>query len=247
MKLSYGAAWDDLTALARTHAPLIVALAGAFIFLPMLLVGYLLPQPLVKDAAEWLPSIQQYYWTNWPWLILGNLAKMTGSLAILILIFAPRGTSVGGAIVRALTFLPFYFLAALLMGLALGFASLFLVIPAFYLFGRLAPLPPVIVAEGRRNPIDAFGRTFEVTRGNGWRILGFFLLVAIGGFVAAGVASLVAGILFVLVAGKEVGTLLAMIVASAAWSAVAVTFLLLYAAVYRQLAGDPASVAEVFD
>jgi hypothetical protein len=247
MKLSYSAAWDDLTALARAHAPLIAALAGVFIFLPMLLTGYLLPQPQVKEAAEWLPSIQLYYATNWPWLGLASLAKMTGDLAILMLIFAPRGTSVGGAIVRAAMLLPFYFLAALIMGLALGFAALFLLLPAFYLLGRLAPLGPVMVAEGRRNPIDALGRTFAVTKGNGWRVLGFFLLVAIGGFAAAGVASLIGGILFVLVAGKDVGELLGMIVASAAWAAVTVVFLLLYAAVYRQLAGDPASAAAVFD
>src|SRR3954470_22423264 len=181
MKLSYSAAWDDLAALAREHAPLIAALAGVFIFLPMLLVGYLLPQPVVKDVAEWLPSIRQYYATNWPWLGLASVAKMTGDLAILILIFAPRGTSVGGAIVRALALVPFYFLAAFILGVALGFAALFLFIPALYLFGRLAPLAPVIVAEGRRNPIDAFGRTFEVTKRNGWGVLGFFLLLPLGG------------------------------------------------------------------
>lgn len=244
MKLSYSAAWDDLTGLLKAHGALIAALAGVFIFLPTLLVGYLLPRPEITDASQWLPRLNQYYIANWPWFGLSTLVTMAGSLAILLLVFAPRGTSVAAAIARAFLLLPFYFVASLIAGFAVGFGMLFLIVPGLYLFGRLALIGPVMVAEDRRSPLAAIARTFEVTKGNGWRILGFFLLVAIAGYVAAGVVNTLAGILFVLVAGKDLGGLLAMIVASATYSGLAVVFLLLYAAVYRQLAGP--EVAKTF-
>jgi hypothetical protein len=244
MKLSYSAAWDDLTALLKAHGTLIAALAGVFIFLPTLLLGYLLPRPEVSNAADFLPALNRYYAANWHWFIASGIVTMLGSLAILLLVFAPKGTSVGGAISRAALFLPFYFLVSLMTGFLLGVAMLFLIVPGLYLFGRLAILGPVMVAEGRKRPLDVIGRTFEVTKGNGWRVLGFFVLVAIAGYVAAGVVNTLFGILFVLAAGKDLGGLLAMIVASATYSALAVVFLLLYAAVYRQLAGRGA--AETF-
>lgn len=248
MKLSYSAAWDDATALLKAHGALIVALAGVFLLLPTLLVGYLVPPPAqAKDFAELIPRLNEYWVANWGWFAASALVRMLGSLAILFLVFAPGGTSVGTAIVRGGALLPFYLLAVILMSVAISFGILLLILPGLYLAARLAPLGPVMVAEGRRSPIDAFGRTFEVTKGNGWRILGFLCLVAIAAYVAAGVLNMVSGILFVLIAGKSLGPLLAMIVASATSSAIAILFLLLNAAIYRQLAGPAAASAAVFD
>jgi len=247
-KLSYSAAWDDAMALLKAHGALIAALAGALVFLPTLLTGYLLPRPVVNDAAEWLPRLNEYYLANWYWFLLAGLVTMVGTVAILLLVFAPRGTSVGAAIARAVAFVPTYLVASLAAGFLIGFGLILLIVPGLYLFGRLAILGPVVVAEERRNPFAAIGRTFAVTKGNGWRILGLIFLTGVAGYIAAGVVNMATGILFTLLAGKDLGALLAMIVASATYSAVAIVFLLLYAAIYRQLAGPTASAtAAVFD
>src|SRR4051794_12206028 len=112
MKLSYSAVWDDTAAMLRAHGSLVAALAGGFLFLPGLLLAVLLPHPTTADPSRALEVLRDYYTGNAPWLLLGSLVSMVGTIAILKLLLGPRGTSVGGAIVAALPILPFYFLAA---------------------------------------------------------------------------------------------------------------------------------------
>jgi len=245
MKLSYSAIWDDTMALLRTHASLVAALAGVFLFLPALVIAYLLPQPVVTDPNRALETFIGYYQANWPWLLLSQLVRMAGAAAILQLIFGPRGTSVAGAIVTGFLLLPSYFAAHFVAqtGMTIGF--LLLIVPGVYLMGRFAPLSAVIVAERRRNPIAALTRTFALSAGHGWSLAGLVLLVLIAAGVTLGVLHAVSGILFVLVAGKALGTLLVQIVDAAAGAAFVTLFLLLYAAIYRAL--SPASPAAVFE
>ena len=236
-KLSYSAAWDDAVALLRAHAPLIVALAGVFLFLPGLLAAHFLPPPEPADPARLLPEMLDYARANAGWLLLANLVNMVGTLAILQLIFARAGTSVGGAIVGALLLLPFYFVAGFISFVLIALGLLLLIVPGLYVMSRLAPLGPVVVAESRRNPIEAIGRSFAVTRGNGWRIVGLMMLIGIAGFILVRVSAMLVGIVFTLILGADLGTLLALIVGTAARSALVVLFVLLYAAVYRLLSG----------
>ena len=236
MKFSYTAAWEDLIALLRAHATLIAALAGVFIFLPALLVGHFLPQPVpADDIQRYILLLREYISANWPWLLLQGLLNMLGSLAILMLVFARKGTTVAAAIAAAAALLPFYFIASLLSTVMIAIGLALLIVPGLYLIGRLAPLAPVMVAENRRNPIDAIRRSFEVTKGRGWAVLGLVVLVAIAGTIVVTVVNMVFGTVFRLVGGADVGTLLRLIVTSATAAAFTVVMLLLYAAIYRQL------------
>jgi hypothetical protein len=243
MKFSYSAVWEDTLGLLRAHTSLIAALAGVFLFLPSLLVAYFLPQPQPEDFSRYGELLVEYISANWHWLLLETLANMVGALAIMLLILARGGTTVGGAIAAALAILPFYFLAGILSGLIIGIGCVLLIVPGLYLLGRLLPLGPVMVAEQRRNPIDAIRRTFEVTRGNGWAVFGLLLLVAIPALIASAVANMLLGLVFRLVAGGEVGRLLSLIVTSATGAAVAALLTVLYAAIYRRLTAEPASAA----
>lgn len=240
MKFSYSAVWDSTMALVRAHGALIAAIAGVFLFLPGVLLGYFAPQPTTTDVNEIVPVLREYFVTNWHWFLLQALAGMAGTLAILYLVFAPAGTSVSAAIAAALALLPFYFLASLLSGIILVIGFILLILPGLYLVGRLAPLAPVMVAESLRNPFAAIGRTFGLTRGNGWRILGFILIVAIAALVAMMVVNLILGLIFTLVAGQDVGALLVVIVESATSAALATLFVLIYAALYRILTAGAA-------
>ena len=68
------------------------------------------------------------------------------------------GGTVGGAILFALALLPVYSILLLLVNLAVGAGLMLLIVPGLYLWGRLLPAAPAMVAEERRNPIDALGR-----------------------------------------------------------------------------------------
>jgi hypothetical protein len=242
MSLSYSAVWAETVALLRRHASLVATVAGVFLFLPGLLVAYFLPQPEAATVERLIAAWSDYGSANWPWLLLNSLMVMVGSIAILLLLFA-RDISVGGAIAAAIVLLPSYFLASLLGNLAIGFGFLFLILPGIYLIGRLGPLNAVVVAETHRNPIAALRRCWALTRGHGWAIAGLILLVAIAAAIVVGAATTLLGILFVLVAGQDLGQLLVLIVRTAGNAAMVTLLLVLGAALYRQLAEGRSAAA----
>jgi len=247
MSFSYNAVWEDTVRLLRQNAPLLAAIAGVFLFLPNLLFAVVLPPPVQPPGGDPQRAFQillDYYQTALPWLLLISLFTMVGTLAMLRLVFA--GDTVGGALVHGLILTPFYFLLSMICGLMIGFGLVLLFVPGLYLFGRLAPFPAVLVAENRRNPFDAIGRTFALTKGHGWAILGIIVVVMIVAFIAMGVADTLFGLIFVLAAGQELGKTLTAVVSSALGAALATLLVMLYAAAYRALAGT-ASVAAAFE
>jgi hypothetical protein len=160
---------------------------------------------------------------------------MTGSAAMLRLVFASGGT-VGGALVYAILLLPVYSILIVLVNLAVGAGMALLIVPGLYLWGRLLPAGPAMVAEDRRNPIDALRRGFALTKGHGWLSIGLYVLVAIPGAILMLVLSQLGGIAFILAAGQELGTLLATILLCALQALLTTLLTMLTAALYRALA-----------
>ena len=266
MSFSYNAVWEDTTRLLRQHAPLLTAIAGVFMFLPALLFAVFMPPPEPQggDPARVVQLMMTFYRAALPWFLLQGLFSIVGTLAMLRLVFA-SGTTVGDALVHGLKLTPFYLLLSIIFGvavtlaslvivipavllgpLAVAFAILLLIVPLLYILGRIVPVPAVMVAENRRNPIDAIRRTFALTRGHAWAIIGIVLVVAVVAGIAVGMADTLAGLVFILIAGQEIGKLLASVVAAALNAAFATLLVMLYAAIYRALAGSN-SVAAAFE
>ncbi|MGZ8999410.1 MAG: hypothetical protein ACXW2T_11210 [Allosphingosinicella sp.] len=245
MKLSYSAVWKDTVELLRANAAAVAALAGVFIFLPALAMAYLLPYPEPTDPKLIMNMWVEYLNANWHWFILSSIIGMIGAIAIFLLFLEPKRSTVGGTISTAVMILPFYFLASLVSGFIIGIGFILLIVPGLYLIGRLSVVTPVVVAEGQRNPIAAVTRSFELTRGSGWALFGLIILVALTASIISGVASTMLGILFLLVAGQDVGTLLTKIVQTLGSAATVTLIYALTAAIYRQLRGT-ASDAEAF-
>jgi hypothetical protein len=98
--------------------------------------------------------------------------------------------------------------AGILAGIAIGIGFLLIVIPGLILLTIWAVIAPVIVVE-RSGVMDAFGRSRELVRNNGWQVFGVIFVVflitgivsAILGAIGAGISSSVAmRILFNLIA-----------------------------------------------
>lgn len=266
MRFSYNAVWEDTMELLRRHVPLLTAIAGVFLFLPALLFAVFMPPPVQQggDAQRAVQLWLAFYRAAWPWFLVQGLFSITGTLAMLRLVFA-RVTTVGDALVHALKLTPFYLLLAIIVGFAIAVASILILIPAvllgpigvalgtillivpiFYVVGRIVPAPAVMVAENRRNPFDAIRRTLALTKGHGWAIIGIVLVILIVGMIAVGVADILFGLVFTLAAGQELGRLLTAVVASALSAAFTTVLVMLYAAIYRALAGSD-SVAAAFE
>lgn len=234
MKFSYSAIWADAMALLKRHGALVAAIAGVFLFLPALLLGHFAPPPVRQEGADPLAAFTAYYTANLHWLLLVKVVSMIGTLGTMILVFRTNVT-VGGAIAAGATLFPLYFIASLFTDVAIGFGVLLLILPGVYLFGRFAPLAPVMVAEGVRSPFAAIGRTWRITTGKGWAVAGMFVLVAIAGVVLISAVTGIIGIVLMLVLSRELAQFLHLLIHTSAMTGLQVVLILLYAAVYRAL------------
>jgi hypothetical protein len=245
MKFSYSAVWEDTLRLLRENARLLAAIAGVFIFLPALLLAQFLPPPEVPDPARVWEVLGEYYRRSWPWYLLQSLFSIVGTAAMLRLILT-RGTSVGDALGFALIMLPSLFLLTVIMSVMIGVGAFLLIVPGLYLAGRLAPATALMVAENRRNPLAAVGRSFEITKGHGWAVFGLVFIIALIGWLIILVITMLTGTVFILAAGQDLGKLLGAIVSSGLAAAFATVLLTVYAAIYRALTGST-SVAAAFE
>lgn len=130
-----------------------------------------------------------------------------------------------------------------LIGLVVWLACLFVGI-------RLMLVSPVAAAEPV-GPAGILRRSWDLTAGHFWRLLGFLLLMILVFFVLAIVVGAVAGIFAALIAGApKPGTLTAFVIQliTGVLQAVFLTyFIVAIARIYAQLAGNDASVGRVFE
>lgn len=241
MKFSYTEIWQDTVRMLRANAPLFLAVAGVFFFLPALLIAYFVPQPEGSNMATALAEMEAYMNANWHWVLLANIVNSMGAVAIYLLLFDPRGRTVGGALAGALPILPFYFILSLLTTISVIAGLALLILPGIYLLGRLMPSGAVMVADGHRNPISAMRGSWGLTKGKGWAVAGLVLLIFVTGWIATLALTSVFGSIFLLVGGREgLGGLLVLILNAAIGSVLSLLLVVLCAAIYRRLA-SPAS------
>jgi hypothetical protein len=236
VKFDMSAAWDDATTLVRAHLPLTGILAGIFLFLPGMALALLGPQPVTPPANATPDQIWALMVTSMrqqlPWLLAIAVASTLGSVAILRLWLARAGTSVGEALTFAFVMIPTLVAIFVIQSFLFGVAFLLLIIPAFYLIGRFAAVYPLLADRDFKNPIAALQGSWQLTRGNGWRVALFIILFMV---VLLVVSSITGGVTSLFGAPGSVGY----VIGSAINSAVSAGFGLLntaiIASIYRQL------------
>lgn len=241
MSFSYNGAWDDAVRILRTNASLLIAVAGVFLFLPAVVAGYLAPAPQTQTVAAMVEHYRENAWT----LFIAQLIALAGNLAILTLVLDERRPTVGSSIRAAFAMLPAYLLLSILSGAMLMIGFFLLIIPFFYLIGRLAATGPVLVVEGRRNPIEVIKRSFQVTKGNGWAVVGLILLVFIAFYTLMLAVTYVFGSIFIIIdrtSGGSVGAFLLLLLSATVGAAFNTVLMVLVAAIYRRLAAQPGRV-----
>lgn len=238
MTLSYSAIWDDVVRLLKSHGALLIAVAGVFLMLPELLSAYFFPRPEAATMREVVQQMSAYVREAWPVLLATAIAGALGTLTMLLLIFdRSGGLTVGGAIRRSFALLVPFVVASLIANLLIGAGLALFVIPGLYLIGRLTPLGAVIVAEGR-GPIDAIRRTFDLTKGQGWAVLGFVIVIFVAGTILVFAISSVLGAILLLVAGPRVGAFLLLVISAALGAVLTTVAVVAYAAIYRRLTAE---------
>jgi len=140
-----------------------------------------------------------------------------------------RDSSVGDLMRSALPVLGALLGAGILAGLGVGGGFVLLIVPGLYLATIWAVIAPAIVIE-RRGVFDAFGRSRQLVKGQGWPVLGTIAV--------AYVISILAGLAFIAIAGSIADGPLLRIVFSALASTITAPVAALVAAVlyFRLLA-----------
>ena len=260
--LSITGAWNETMAFMKRESGLVLPVAFLLVALPGALLQIVMPPP---PAAGQPPELGL-------WLLLVPVvavAGMVGSLAISYLALRP-GTSVGEALQVGLRrFLPL-FLATLVVGcgflllliplifiagggaaLAGGnpgvligaalLAFLAFAVVALAIWVRLMLMTPVAAVE-KAGPLEIIRRSWDLTSGHFWKLLGLVLLLLVAALVLMMVVAMVAGIFLFALAGppdpQSLSMILVTIVSSLLQAVLGAIFAVLVARIYAQLSGD---------
>jgi hypothetical protein len=101
-----------------------------------------------------------------------------------------RDSSTGDLLHAASPFILPLIGVGILAGIGIGIGMLLLLVPGLILATIWAVVAPVVVVE-RRGVFDAFGRSRELVRGNGWPVFGVILVTFAIVFVASTVFGLI--------------------------------------------------------
>lgn len=267
MKFDGNLAWKQASAAVGANRELVLALAGAFFFLPSFALVMLFKQPPVPPGAtpeEMLAVLQPFLASMAPWLLLGSIVQAFGQATLIELFGRGERSTVGEALRRGLHALPFYIVVQLLVGMLVALVMVFgqviggIVTPvlglvlAVYLacqaYGRVVIASTLVVLEDL-NPIAALNRAIRLSHGNTFRLGNFLFLLLIGCFVIITVLTILLGIVAALTIGEgRTADMLTGFFSSAAAAVVLGYFAAIAVAIYRQMAGiSPAQVGAPFE
>jgi len=261
-KLSISRAWDDSKAAMRRDGRLIGSVALALILFPQAVFATIAPPPELSgvETPGWAPLV----------MLIVALVGLAGQIAIARLAIGPAA-SVGEAIGHGVRRAPVVFAAVLMFGLALIVlmiplalvligperlkalsegsrdpavvrAILPILLAIIAIAVRFQLTVPVAAMEAA-GPIRMLRRSWDLTRGHYWRLLGFLLLVLATALIIQLASQIVGGVVGRLLFGNldpfSAGALLVALIAAAAQTALSILVTLMLAHIYVQSANPP--------
>lgn len=227
-----GSVWEETRAVVRAKSWVFAPIAAAFVLLPNLVAAFFFPDN--RQSLMDMPSGQALAAQ-----LAVALVSVIAEAAILLMVLRPDGDrSVGEIIGEGLRLTPALFVLKLTVGIVSAIGLLFLIVPAFYLFGRLGPAAPAMIAE-RLGIADALQRGWTLGRPHAWRIFLFFALILVGMLAAVFLLSVVAaaiGLIFKLLGINGVDHFLVLLTTAVALSLVTVYGWTGIAVIYRRIA-----------
>lgn len=259
-KLSLSKAWDDSRAIVARDGGLMASVALALLVLPATIAGAINPAVLTSPTLPAGPMLAM-------WMVVLAIG-LIGRLAVIRLALGPS-TSVGDAIRHGLVRLPAALGALLLFVVPLSIAltpfmlqvletplapppgaslaMLVILIAAGVLGVRLVLLALPVAAGEASGPTAILKRSWQLSRGNWWRLAALVLLFFVASAVLTRAVTFAVGIPAGLISGPikplTLGALLLSLAVALVGAAAAVLFSVMLARIYTQLsaAGEPAA------
>ena len=252
--------WDEASAALLANREVLLAVLGVFAVLPLFALKMFLPlpEPLSgEQPAQLLERWGFYFDANWLSFVAVLAVELFGMLVTLALLGDSRRPTVGEAIRGAARGAP-SFMVALIGGAALAFlsglvpvtviglsgslaltqvAAVIGTVVILYMLVRFAFIGPAVLLGGDRNPVYALRTSYFATKGIGWQLLVFNLLIYLAFGIVGWLIKAAVVIVTTLIAGAEGGTLAGNLIDSLAQAALAATFVAVIVASYRQVGG----------
>jgi hypothetical protein len=258
-KLSLSRAWEDTTAILARDGRLFLPVALALFALPGLILSVSVPE---TEPGQILAA--------GPWLLVGIVAllvSLVGQLAVIRLAMEPHvtvGEAIGHALRRVLPYIGaalVWLVPMLLLGSALyAFlevnqtgasipVSLALIVLCFvlaFVSVRLMLASAVASAENI-GPIAILRRSWQLSRGNWWRLFAFLIVFGIGAlcliWAVDSVAALIVRMLSEDTGPRSLGGLIIAIVSQLVSALVSVVLFVMLARIYVQRSGNEAQAS----
>jgi hypothetical protein len=253
-KLSLSQAWDETRAVLARDGRLFVAVALALFVLPGVVLDVVVPETRNNElpaAGAWVIVA-----------IIAALVSLAGQIAVIRLSMQPHMT-VGEAIVHGARRLLAYISAVLIWvvpilvvgsilyaalknnpehpSAAIGLGLIALSVVGFFLAVRMILASAVASAEPI-GPIAIVRRSWDLTRGNWWRLFAFLLLFAIGAVCLLWAVESVFGLVARMTLGDlgplTLASLLVGLVSQLVSAVLSVLFFVMLARIYLQRSGQ---------
>jgi len=266
--LSISRAWDETREIFRRDGGLLVSVALALIVLPEVIVGIISPPQATVNADA--PAGMQLL------RFAVALISLIGQLALIRLALGPSttvGAAIGhgarrflsalGAVVLLIVGLgvlavPLIIILTLALGVDLEHLSgpptgpvalmfVIIAIAALLISVRFTLVSPVASAE-TIGPVNIIKRSWQLTAGHYWRLLGFIALLLVATLVLMIAAGVVGGLLARMFSSEiepmSIGALILSSFAGAAQGAFSILASVMLARVYAQVAGQSENIEE---
>ena len=255
--------------MVNANREVLLVVAGLFFFLPSLAFALFIPAPQPPVGAtpqQAMALVSTFYTDNMVWILLMGVLQTVGVLTLLALLRDKAKPTVGDALKRGITGILPYLASQLLVALGIilvlglivgaaavtgssvltGLAVIAAMVAMAYVFIKVSLVPAVIAIEHQSNPIAVLKRSWQLTKGNSFRIFLFYMLLVLVFFLAALVVGGIFGVILALLGSSAV--MIGQAVVSGLIGTVAtVYFVSLVASIHRQLAGpSPEAITQTF-
>lgn len=270
MKFDMSEAWREAMAMITANREVLLVVAGIFFLLPSLALGLSMggiEESMLTDPETAQAQLYELY-AGWWWLFIAVLlAEIVGYLALLALLRDSSRPTVGEAlktgVVGLLPAIGAYLLTTLGLGIVFGallglagvignavFVALMVIVVivlGVYVGVKLSLSGPVIAIDKVSNPVRVLARSWHLTKGNSFRLLLFYLLLAVVYVIVSILLAAVIGAL-TLAFGSDSALTISGIISGVFSAAVTVVLVAIIAAVHRQLSGpSAAAIGETFE
>ena len=270
MKFDMSEAWRDAVAMLTANREVLLIVAGIFFLLPSVVLALSvgdLEEAIVGDPETAAAQLYAMY-ADWWWLFAAVLlVQAVGYLALLSLLRDSSRPTVGEAlktgVVGLLPAIGAYLLTTLGLGILFGallglagvignavFVALMVIVVivlGVYVGVKLSLSGPVIAIDKVSNPVRVLARSWHLTKGNSFRLLLFYLLLAVVYVIVSILLAAVIGAL-TLAFGSDSALTIRGIISGVFSAAVTVVLVAIIAAVHRQLSGpSAAAIGEMFE